>query len=233
MLKMVNNQDLGRGPIRGAGRDAGPGVAAGFTLVENTIVMAISTLLLMMVFAGQQQLRARAQFDADVNKLVAMVSDAHNQATAGVNIIGGGDGSSSCAAGPAGQYVFAGTAWTISNTAPSFVTMDYYKALPGSVACKFSSQSSNFSNLEITQINGVGGSAARLLFVRTDTGGLVICAINNAGVNNELQSFRLGACSGGPAEGNLTIRVRDKNNPTNPATADILIDKSGLAKRNN
>jgi prepilin-type N-terminal cleavage/methylation domain-containing protein len=206
--------------------------AAGFTLIEIIIVMAISSLMLAMVFAGQQQLRARAQFDAQVNKFVATVSDAHNQATAGVNIIGGGDGTSGCGpGGPGGQYVFAGTAWTIDNFAPTLVTMDYYKALPGVKACKFSSQTSDLSSLEISQVNGVAGSEARLLFVRTDTGGLEICGSNSATPNNELASFKLGACSGGPAAGNMTIQVRDKNNSA--ITSDIFIDKSGLAKRNN
>lgn len=236
MLKMANKRGSERGPVRGLGRDAGYGAPAGFTLIEITIVMAISGLLFLMVFAGQQQLRERAQFDADVNKLVASVSDAHNQATAGVNIIGGGDGSSACAGGPAGKYVFAGTALTISNAAPIFLNMDFYKALPDVVACKFpQSQAVNVSNLLVTglKINNVpvGGTAAKLLFVRNDSGGLAICVTNSAAVNVELQSFMTGACTGGPAAGSLTITVQNKNDSV--MTSDILIDKSGLAKRNN
>ena len=83
----------------------------GFTLIEVILVVAISGALLMIAFAGQGQLRAQAQFDAAVNKVVSTIPYAHNQANAGVNLTGNGNGSSDFGADGGTDYVLCCVAW--------------------------------------------------------------------------------------------------------------------------
>jgi prepilin-type N-terminal cleavage/methylation domain-containing protein len=194
---------------------------AGFTLIEVIIVMAISSALLVIVLVGQRGLRSRAQFDAAVNKLVATVGEARTEATAGVNIVGSGDGTNVCPGGPAGQYVFAGVAWTADNSLPgSPLKIDYYRALPGVTACVF--QTRSISLPAPLTVNAPGG---RMLFVRDDQGGLAVCPVNNLGTN-VIPSFRDGSC----ATGTLTLNLSDA---PDPHISQVIIDQSGLARRVN
>lgn len=192
----------------------------GFTLMETIIVMAISMLLLSMVLVGQRGLRSRAQFDAAVNKLVATVADARTQATSGVNIVGAGDGSNGCLGGPAGQYVFAGVMWTADNSLPgSPLKMEYYKANPGVVACKFQTQAIGLpAPLTVS-------SGGRVMFVRNDQGGMSVCPTTSLAANGELPSFRSGVCS----TGSLTLQLSDADGHS----SRVIIDASGLARRVN
>ncbi len=57
----------------------------GFTLIELIVVMAISSLLLLIAISGQSQLRARARFDESINQLMASIDYTRNFATANVS----------------------------------------------------------------------------------------------------------------------------------------------------
>jgi prepilin-type N-terminal cleavage/methylation domain-containing protein len=206
----------------------------GFTLVEVIIVMAISSALVVIAFVGQRSLRAQAQFDAAVDKIVATVADARNQALAGVNIVGSGDGTNGCAGGGAGAYVFAGVAWTADNALPgSPIKFDYYKGLPGSGAanggCIFQTETINLpSTVQVNAANPPPTRGGRVLFVRNGTGSLAVCAVSNLTVDVRA-SFRDGACTAPAVAGTLTLNLRD----TDGHTSQVIIDQSGLAKRQN
>lgn len=208
------------------------GKAAGFTLVEIVIVVAISSALLVIVLAGQRGLRSRAQFDAAVNKMVSTVGDANTQASAGVNIIGSGDGTNRCSGGPAGQYVFAGMVWTADNSLPgSPIKHDYYKVgpvkadgpEPGVVACIFDTRPVSLP-APVT-VNAPGG---RVLMLRNNNGSLDVCQANNP-TANPAPSFQAGACVAPFARGTLTLNLSD----TDGHVSQVLIEQSGLARRQN
>jgi len=199
------------------------------------LALAITSSLAVLAFAGQRGLRSQAQFDADVNKLVSSIADAHNEATAAVNLDGPGDGTEDCLtnpAGPAGQtYVFAGVAWSAID-APGGGTyrMDFYAAnRKTQAACAF--DSTVFSIPSAVRVNKAppGTGIARSLFVRDDIGGLTVCSVTLA-ATNVLASFGQGVCAGG-AVGNtpLTLNLSDADGHT----SQIQIDPSGLAKRIN
>ena len=197
---------------------------SGFSLTELVIVMAITSMLAVIAFAGQRSLRSRAQFDAAVDKIVSTVADAHSQAVAGVNIVGAGDGSSSCLGGPAGQYVFAGVAWTADNTLPGGpIKFDYYKAIPGAFACVFQTQAVSLPSAVAVSVGVQPG--ARVLMVRNDSGGLAVCPWTNLAAGTELATFQAGAC----ATGSVTFRFSDADGHV----SQVLVDQSGLARRLN
>jgi prepilin-type N-terminal cleavage/methylation domain-containing protein len=205
---------------------------AGFTLVEAMIVMAISASLLGVALLGQRGLRSRAQFDAAVNKFVATVSDAHNQATAGVNIVGSGDGTSACPSGPAGKYAFIGIDWKADGSLPAGpIEYGYYKAGPvtvaglaaGATACKFEPQGASVPAPII-----IGGNGDQVLFVRNNNGGLTICKVADR-LADPVPSFAAGTCVAPFAIGPLTINLSD----TDGHTSQVTIDPSGLARRQN
>lgn len=204
----------------------------GFSLIELVVVFAISGSLMVIAFVGQRSLRSRAQFDAAVNRVVATVADARNQALAGVNITGAGDGSSACAGGGAGAYVFAGVAWTADNSLPSGpLRLDYYKALPGSAtpngACIFQPQNLSLpTSIQVNVASPVSAQGGRMLFVRNDRGGLTTCVVTNL-TTDVRPSFRNGRCMAPAATGTLTLNFED----TDGHSARVTIDPSGLAKR--
>jgi hypothetical protein len=177
-------------------------------------------------------LRSRAQFDAAVNKFVATVADAHNQATAGVNIVGAGDGTSGCGGGPAGQYAFVGVDWKVDGSLPAGpIEYGYYKAGPvtksglaaGAQACKFQPQS-----VGVPAPVTIGGNGGQVLFVRNNTGGLTICQVADRSAN-PAPSFAAGGCAAPFAAGSLTLTLSDADGHTSQVT----IDPSGLARRLN
>jgi len=208
---------------------------AGFSLVELILALAITSSLAVLAFAGQRGLRSQAQFDADVNKLVSSIADAHNEATAAVNLDGPGDGTQDCLtnpAGPAGQtYVFAGVAWSAID-APGGGTyrMDFYAAnRTTQVACAF--DSTVFSIPSAVRVNKAPGTGlARSLFIRDDIGGLTVCSVTSV-ATNVLASFGAGVCKLPGAVGNaiLTLNLSDADGHTSV----IQVDPSGLAKRVN
>jgi Tfp pilus assembly protein FimT len=74
--------------------------AGGFTLVEITLVMAITSLLLLVALTGQHQLETRASFDADINATIQDLSYARNYALTNVNQVGTGQTLVSYTGGP-------------------------------------------------------------------------------------------------------------------------------------
>jgi len=207
---------------------------AGFSLVELMITLAISGSLAVLAFAGQRSLRSQAQFDAAVDKLVGSIADARNEATAGVNVDGPGDGSQDClnASVPGGQYVFAGITWSAVD-APGGGTfqMDFYAADRSATpkkACVFDTHV--FTLPSVVRVNPAPGSGiARSVFIRDDFGALNVCAVTNA-ATNVLDSFKAGNCTLG-AVGNtvLTLNLSDADGHSSL----VQVDASGLAKRVN
>jgi prepilin-type N-terminal cleavage/methylation domain-containing protein len=198
----------------------------GFTLIEIIVVMAITGSLLVIAFVGQRSLRSRAQFDASVNKFVASVADARNQALAGVNIVGSGNGTGTCPSGGSGKYIFAGVAWTAdASMAAGPVKMDYYKADPGVAACVFSTEQVRVSgSLTVNKLNPPASRGGRILFVRTSTGAVNACPVTDLTANVPAV-FTAASC----AAGSLTLNLEDDDNHT----AVVTIDSNGLARRQN
>jgi prepilin-type N-terminal cleavage/methylation domain-containing protein len=207
---------------------------AGFTLIEIMLVMAISAMLAVLAFAGQQGLRSQAQFDADVNKLVSTLADAHNEATAAVNVAGRGDGSHDCLNNPVGgnTYEFAGVQWSgINAPAGGVYAMTFYAAdrtATPQVACAFSvTPISVPSNIHINPAPASG--LAKSLFVRDEIGGLRVCAVTSA-ATNVLASFAAGTCTAGAVGSTaLILNLSDADGHTSV----VQVDPSGLAKRIN
>lgn len=82
---------------------------AGFTLIEVTLVMALSSLMLVTIFAGQQQLQDEARFDAAVDSMIQEIAYARNYAMSGVNEMGAGNDP---------NVVLAGQAFDFDNANP-------------------------------------------------------------------------------------------------------------------
>lgn len=205
---------------------------AGFSLVELMLVLAISSSLAVIAFAGQRALRSRAQFDAAVNKIVASVADARNQASSGVNLVGTGVGTSGCAGGapggPGNRYAFVGVAVSVQNPpVAGLVRLDYYKAgpvdesglLPGATSCVYQTQ-----YVELPAPDVVVGAEGRMLFVRGNQGGVNVCPITN--MSDDVRNYFRGA---GCSTGVLTLNLSDGDGHT----SRVIIDQSGLARRMN
>jgi prepilin-type N-terminal cleavage/methylation domain-containing protein len=196
----------------------------GFTLIEIVLVIAITGALLTIAFAGQGQIRGRAHFDAAVNKIVSSINDAHNQATAGVNTVGAGDGSSGCTPAAAQDFVFAGVAWIA--TGPGNVRMDYYKVIPQSTqpndGCVFLSQSVALpAPVRFNITNTPSFQGGREVFIRSNDI-LNICPVPDSTVDIEAL-FKSGNCT----EGTLTLNISDDDG----RQGQVIVDKSGLAQR--
>ncbi len=209
---------------------------AGFTLVEIVLVLAIGSALAVIVFQGQRGLRAQSQFDADVNKIVSTVDDAHSEATAAVNstTTGQGNGTKDCtgAAVAGGAYVFAGTGWSaIDAPAGATFRIDFYAAnrtaaIPSS--CIYDTRIISIpSAVRVNQAPGTG--VAKSLFIRNDTGGINVCAVT-AVATNVLTSFTAGSCTAG-AVGNVALTLNLADSDGHKST--VQIDPSGLAQRIN
>jgi prepilin-type N-terminal cleavage/methylation domain-containing protein len=81
---------------------------SGFTLLELTIVLAITGLLLLGVLSGASYLLRRARFDAAIDQTVQNLNYARNYALANVNTQGPGNTTVGPGGGPT---VFAGAAF--------------------------------------------------------------------------------------------------------------------------
>jgi prepilin-type N-terminal cleavage/methylation domain-containing protein len=155
---------------------------AGFTLIELILVMAISSSLLMIAFVGQGQLRAQAQFDSAVNKIVSSVAAAHTEAASAINLAGTGDGTIGCGAAAAQDYVYGGIAWVATGSGD--ISMEYYKVIPlsgqASESCIFATQKVGLPTaVQINISNPATAQGGRELFVRRDNGGLDALAQRN------------------------------------------------------
>jgi prepilin-type N-terminal cleavage/methylation domain-containing protein len=64
---------------------------SGFTLIEITLVVSISALLIVIAFLGQRQLLEQARFDGAMDKVMQEISYARNYALTNVNQIGSGN----------------------------------------------------------------------------------------------------------------------------------------------
>ncbi len=199
---------------------------SGFSLIELILAMAISSSLAVIAFQGQRALRSQADFDSSINKVVSTINDARNEATAGVNIIGTGDGSAGagggCAASTPGKTIFRGTSWTFDNTVGSPIKIDYYKSTPGTAdVCSFQTQSYLAGGGLSMKVGAT--PKGRVLFVRTDTGALDVCP--STGLVSVLPVFKAGSC----ANASVTFSFTD----TDGHKSQVLVDGSGLAKRLN
>lgn len=215
---------------------------SGFTLVEIVIVFAITGLLILIAFAGQDQIRERSQFDSSVNQLVATVAEAKTDATAGFNNVdtGATEGQGlggSCPGGHAGDpNVFAGTVWSADSVGGvAVVTIDYYKAETDSVTKNLDGIACQFDSTSVSVPYGVnvkngGQPGGRIVFARNDSGNLDVCQITNMGGYPGSATTVFGnpdASCVQPAPLPLTFFDAGGH------TASVQIDDSGLARRLN
>jgi prepilin-type N-terminal cleavage/methylation domain-containing protein len=213
---------------------------AGYTLVELMLVMAITGLLAVIAIVGQAQARRRAVFDEAVHKAVESMADARNEATAGINIVGNGEGTAPCPggpnvgpnAGPDDPYVLAGTSWTADNSAVgNIIKIDYYKTLPGGAACIFDTKPVGMPPGLQVNVTSQPSQIGRVLFVRTANGSLAVCAVTSL-ATNVLPSFQNGGCGAGtfiPAAPTPFFTFRDDEG----RTSKVEVEQSGLARRTN
>lgn len=225
---------------------------AGFTLIELILVMAISSMLIVIAFIGQRGVRSRAQFDAAINKLVATVADARNEATTGVNLLGTGDGTVKCPGGPNpgtkadGRYTFAGTAWSANNaTTGKIIKLDYYEAFYGDpddptkspTACVFQTRDIAVpSDLQVNVNSPAAQQGGRILFVRTSTSALVVCWVSDLTVD-VVPTYQTGGCTP-PSTAKINLTPPPPWPTLTFSNADghsavITIDPSGLVRRTN
>ena len=197
----------------------------GFTLIEIILVIAITSSLVLVAFVGQGRLRGQAQFDAAVNKVIATIADAHNEASAAVNFNGAGNGISDCNNGGSvsSEYVFGGVAWV---AAPDGTyRMDFYKVVPqasASYGCIFNKVTISMpAPIMVNASNPGGTQGAKELFIRSNDV-LNICPVTDNTVDVEAL-FRAGNCP----EGTLTLDITDEQG----RHGQVVIDKSGLAQR--
>jgi len=213
---------------------------SGFTLIEVTLVFALSGMLFVIAFAGQQQLRDRAEFDASVNKLVQEFAYARNYSTSNVNTEGLGGNTSWVVAGAelelADHHPSGGLAEVepyYCNPGPedasgvlSGTCLGSLNQIPGSLAlCPHANvpegecfeQGFTDPGLKLTGINEVG-----IIYLNTGSNVRVCQPIINDAITEQA------ACSTGMSAP-YTIHITDPNGQT----GDIQIDTTGLAKRLN
>jgi prepilin-type N-terminal cleavage/methylation domain-containing protein len=209
---------------------------AGFTLVEVVIALAISSALMVIILVGQRQIRERTAFDASINRLVATTAAVRAEATAGVNIVGNGDGSGAPCPGGNGAYknVFAGTSLVADSQSGGTATfrVNYYKAeidddkaMTG-VACIYSTRTVTMPYaVRVNVTNPLPNLRGRqIMYIRTARGGLEVCA--NPSVTADVSNAFGGAACAAPT-GSLTI------DDDQGRRAQVQIDGSGMAKRLN
>jgi prepilin-type N-terminal cleavage/methylation domain-containing protein len=91
--------------------------ARGFTLVEITLVLAITSSLIAIAFTGQHALEERASFDASINTTLQDLSYARTDALANVNLVGNQTGPGNTLHSYAGGPVeVSGAAFTFDTT---------------------------------------------------------------------------------------------------------------------
>jgi prepilin-type N-terminal cleavage/methylation domain-containing protein len=220
----------------------------GFTLIEISLVFAITGFLVLIAFTGQDQIRARAQFDSSINQLVATVGEAKTEAVAGLNLtdtgpnMGEGVNGGACPGGnPANPYVFAGTVWSADSTVVgglAVVTIDYFKAetnpatkdLDG-IACQFDSKNVSIPYdynvaVENTALTQPGG---RIIFARNNIGGVNVCQQTTMAGYPASAEPVFGDAAACVQPGPLVLTFTDGDGHK----AQISIDDSGLARRLN
>jgi prepilin-type N-terminal cleavage/methylation domain-containing protein len=208
---------------------------AGFTLVEVVVALGISAALMVLILLGQRQVRERTAFDASINRLVAVTSAVRAEATAGVNIVGNGDGSGAPCPGANGanMSVFAGTSLVADSQSGGTATfrVNYYKAeinddkaLTG-IACIYSTRTVTMPYAVRVNVANVTPTLRgyQIMYIRTQNGGLKVCG-NPSVTANVNAAYGGGACLPPGA-----ILVDDDQN----RRSNVQIDQSGMAKRLN
>lgn len=212
--------------------------------------MAITALLAIVALLGQAALRRQAQFDEGINKVASAAANARNQASAGIDISGQGDGMTRCVPS-SNPYVFAGTMLTMDNALPGGpLKISYYEAdepkqgLPGTNACDLSAQDQivglGVADMSGSLINPVSSQGA-ILYVRTTSGALAICYVTTPIPANVEPSFAQGGCvapaqqisslaaGGGVPAATLGMHFTDGSSHA----ADLYVDQSGAVRRVN
>ena len=213
---------------------------SGFTLIEITLVFALSGMLFVIAFAGQRQLRDRAEFDGAVNKLVQEYAYARNYSTSNVNTEGLGANTSWVVTGAelelADHHPSGGLAEVepyYCNTAPgdppgvlSATCLNSLNQVPGSIAsCPHANvaegecfeQGFSDPGLKLTGINEVA-----IIYLNTGNATRVCQPIIDDAITETA------ACSSAMAAP-YTFHITDPNGQA----ADIEIDTSGRARRLN
>jgi prepilin-type N-terminal cleavage/methylation domain-containing protein len=221
---------------------------AGFTLVEVTLVMAISGALLLIAFAGQSKNRSNANFQAAMDKIVASINDARNQAASGVNVGGIGNGSPAVPAGcaPLGltpPIEFAGTSWVaIPKVGSEGSTAGYIvpwirdeihpATCPIATSAVFTSVPVNLSVTYGGPSTPASGTKLPEIMYTRHGGGLGVCLLDdgypvpNFGTASTDEGPGLGCSAGAGSVPSLTLTVQD----TAGHTGTIKIDPTtGLA----
>lgn len=101
----------------------------GFTLIEITLVLAISAGLLTIVLAGQEQVRSRAEFTAAVNQVATDINEVKNESQTTVQVQTPG-----AATNPTGTSIgttFFGKAMTFTQGASTITVQDMYNNASG------------------------------------------------------------------------------------------------------
>ena len=211
---------------------------AGFTLVEIIIVLAITSSMLVIALAGQRQLRSSATFTAAVDKIIASIADARNQALSGVNATpGAGVGTipASCvdsngrAVPLAGTAYFAGTRWSTSalTTTQAIDTWLNTNNNGAAGACINATQRQIVGvPVALTVRQSTSATVgAQIVFLRR-AGDIAVCTIPTTVVDPSAD-YANETCAAGQ-NGPMTLRVTD----TDGNTALIKIDPAtGLASR--
>jgi prepilin-type N-terminal cleavage/methylation domain-containing protein len=222
---------------------------AGFTLVEVVLVMAIAALLVLAAWNGQTAVRHQAEFDESVNRVITAVADARNEAVAGINTDGFGNGTTRCAGG-SNPYVFAGTMVVFDSAAASGaqVTTRFWEAeepkagVLGSDACEITTAARqiNVGQADFTaRLAKPSAATGAVLFIRGANSVLTVCYSTTLNTNQLKSAFAGAGCPGGAIQlisslpaapappRSMDVQLQDSLNHR----AHIFIDQSGLPTR--
>lgn len=204
---------------------------SGFTLIEIIFVLAISSAMFISILAGERFIRSRAQFDAAINRAIASANEARSMANSVVNAQGDGTGAQRCpqpgapngnGTFPYSQYIFAGTEWIASRTAP-MLRINSWKAIPGTAwSCTF--KTTQVDVLDGVYVSSPGPQGGRVLFLRNDNGTMTTCFMTDT-ATSAATSFANGSCPNALTTQDFTLT------DNNGHAATITIDSSGIARR--
>jgi prepilin-type N-terminal cleavage/methylation domain-containing protein len=198
---------------------------SGFSLIEISIALAISSMLIVLVLAGQSNLRSQATFSASIDKVIANIADARNQAVSGV--VSGSDGTGSVPAGCgalAAPVYQAGTVWTPSVAPLTFAPAKLETWVSdGTNVCQDASKTLAIGTASMLTLTPVGIPGTFVAYVRSVGGGFRVCTTTTAALVPSLFQNPSGCASAA-----VTMKALDSDGHT----ANLLIDPvTGLAKR--
>lgn len=185
--------------------------SAGFTLVEVTLVLAITASLAVIVFSGQRTLREQAQFSSSIEQLVGTFSYAKNAAATTVNSTHGATTNSP-------DILVWGTVLEIKTcgSSPS-ITRSTLKTRPG-VPDKLDLVDSSDIILpyQICYQPSSGGSTFIAFFRERETGQLQTYQISNLGQVKRISNYSSDKIS----SSTISLHFQDSANHS----ADVTID---------